>query len=192
MDIQIFCEGYKLQLTDLNPDANKLTKSDALAQIFIDDNSQYQNCDAGKSFDPKKCLLLTGKKFDYYIGIIYPEIPSNKSIFFRVVYDFSKEEVTDKVELDTKMHGVVNFLFEMEDEQVNLYLFALSCFANVDAANKLFKEVMERVSNKLYEFGYKIETVSAFDPDDAKMNDLFEYAVIVTEEESRVVFSKKN
>jgi hypothetical protein len=49
METELFYEGYKLRFIDLNPDASKLSASDALTQVFLDDYDTYQKIHAGKA-----------------------------------------------------------------------------------------------------------------------------------------------
>jgi hypothetical protein len=58
METELFYEGYKLRFIDLNPDASKLSASNALTQVFLDDYDTYQKIHAGKIYFEHKVYFM--------------------------------------------------------------------------------------------------------------------------------------
>lgn len=191
METELFYEGYKLRFIDLNPDASKLSASDALTQVFLDDYDTYQKIHAGKIYFEHKSIFYVSKEDDFYIGALYPKKPNEKHIVFRSIYDFEKKKRDENNPLDTSKNGIVNFLFEEEEGEMYLYVFGLTLLANMETSDIIYEEIIKRVNNRLEEYGYKIET-SDFDVDDSKSTLLMKYATKLTANESRILRNSKN
>lgn len=138
----------------------KVDPKKALAQLFIDDFTEFFKGKEGKEFDESKLLKPTYPENKYRLNHIFYQEPDYQQARFRFLY------IQDDVKLDRSIRkfdqdkfGMIYFNLDMSGEDPSLDVFSMSMFSTKEIFKHMDDVFVEMVNKHLGDMGYNIQLV---------------------------------
>ena len=152
---------YKVTFSEnCNGGSNKpqVDPKKALAQLFIDDITEFQKGKEGKEVDEAKRLKPTYPENKYHLCHIYYQEPDYEQARFRYLYLNNEAIINPSTQkFEPEKYGMVYFNLDMSGEDPSLDIFSMSDFSTEEVFDKMKNVFINMVGKKLCDMGFIIQ-----------------------------------